>query len=239
MLQAINGVFLVVTFFCCRIVWGLWSSYWVFSDAFHPITSGRTNFAAAVPFGKVYTHTTSELLALSKAPEAQLAAFNREQYLPLWLPALYLASNFVLNSLNVFWFGKMIETIRTRFDPPFGTKGVGADSKAPAKSTHRRRESVPQLTPEGGTVEEEFEAHKKSPTKKGKSSPVIVEEKHTPKAKKGGSVSAARAKAEEALNGPVGHVQDTKFERPLVDDEVLDAEVTGSAPRTVRSRRKA
>jgi hypothetical protein len=43
------------------------------------------------------------------------------------LGASYLAANVVLQCLNFFWFSKMVETIRKRFAPPFGTKGVGAD----------------------------------------------------------------------------------------------------------------
>lgn len=34
---------------------------------------------------------------------------------PVWLAALYLVSNILLNTLNLFWFGRMIETIRKRF----------------------------------------------------------------------------------------------------------------------------
>lgn len=41
---------------------------------------------------------------------------------PLWLAALYIISNSTLTLLNVYWFGKMIETIRKRFDKPWGTK---------------------------------------------------------------------------------------------------------------------
>lgn len=44
--------------------------------------------------------------------------------LPLWLAASYLGANLILSSLNLYWSNKMIETVRKRFDPPFGTKGV-------------------------------------------------------------------------------------------------------------------
>lgn len=37
------------------------------------------------------------------------------KHVPVWLASVYLASNIVLNSLNFYWFGKMIETIRKRF----------------------------------------------------------------------------------------------------------------------------
>ena len=127
-LQAINGVFLVGTFFGCRIVWGIWNSILVFADMYNLVMAGHTNFARQVPRGKIMTYSTKELLEISKDPVKQLDAFNHERYIPLWIPLIYLASNLVLNSLNVYWFGKMIETIRTRFPPPYGTMGT-ADGK--------------------------------------------------------------------------------------------------------------
>jgi len=44
--------------------------------------------------------------------------FAGEEFVPLWLAFTYLGSNVVLNTLNFFWFGKMIETVRKRFQPP-------------------------------------------------------------------------------------------------------------------------
>ena len=38
-----------------------------------------------------------------------------KMYVPMWLACVYLGSNVVLNSLNFYWFGKMIETIKKRF----------------------------------------------------------------------------------------------------------------------------
>jgi hypothetical protein len=35
--------------------------------------------------------------------------------LPVWLVFLYLGSNTILNFLNIYWFGKMIETVQSRF----------------------------------------------------------------------------------------------------------------------------
>lgn len=36
--------------------------------------------------------------------------------IPIWLAVIYLSSNVLLNSLNIYWFGKMIETVRKRFE---------------------------------------------------------------------------------------------------------------------------
>lgn len=43
--------------------------------------------------------------------------FAGVEYLPLWLAIVYLGSNLVLNTLNFFWFGKMIDAMRKRFVP--------------------------------------------------------------------------------------------------------------------------
>lgn len=47
---------------------------------------------------------------------------------PAWLAAVYLGSNIVLNTLNFYWFGKMIETVRSRFQEP--RKGARGEVKA-------------------------------------------------------------------------------------------------------------
>lgn len=43
--------------------------------------------------------------------------------MPAWLAIVYLSSNVVLNTLNFFWFGKMIETIKKRFAESKDKKG--------------------------------------------------------------------------------------------------------------------
>lgn len=64
--------------------------------------------------------------------------FAGEEFIPLWLAFTYLGSNVVLNTLNFYWFGKMIETVRKRFQPPkeerkkskvTATRSTGADGK--------------------------------------------------------------------------------------------------------------
>lgn len=54
--------------------------------------------------------------------------FAGEGGIPLWLACAYLLSNLTLNGLNWFWFSKMIQTIRTRFDPPFGTRKAKSEN---------------------------------------------------------------------------------------------------------------
>jgi hypothetical protein len=116
-IQLVNGIVLLCTFFSCRIVWGSYQSIRVFTDVYHAYTAGAV--ARSDPdVGKLSDNTT-----LSNAGfKHDVLQFAEGQTVPLWLITAYLASNLILNGLNWFWFGKMIETLRKRFDPPFGTK---------------------------------------------------------------------------------------------------------------------
>ena len=112
--QLINGIFLITTFICCRLIWGTYASICVFRDvlaAYRHTTSWDASAAAVDP-------QTSG--ASSPGLEIMRYAGNKEA--PLWLCLAYLASNITLNSLNWYWINKMIATIRKRFDPPFGTR---------------------------------------------------------------------------------------------------------------------
>ena len=48
-----------------------------------------------------------------------------EYFVPTWLAVVYLGANIVLNTLNFYWYGKMIETIKKRFTEA-GEKKRGA-----------------------------------------------------------------------------------------------------------------
>jgi len=71
------------------------------------------------------------------APGIEIMRFAAGRDVPLRLALAYLGANVVLNGLNWYWFGKMIEAIRKRFDPPFGTKGV-----EPKKKSRKLREGL-------------------------------------------------------------------------------------------------
>ena len=84
---------------------------------------------------------------------------------PLWLAITYLSSNVVLNSLNFYWFGKMIETVRKRFDGSKNKKDKGEleadgvpEMKAPKnniRETGRRRGSSMVLEVADGLEKDE------------------------------------------------------------------------------------
>lgn len=84
--------------------------------------------------------------------------FAGEEYVPLWLGIIYVGSNVILNALNFYWFGKMIETIRKRFEPPkevktkekaIATRTTGADGtvRTDVDQTEVRRRIVEKLEP--------------------------------------------------------------------------------------------
>jgi hypothetical protein len=103
--QLINGVFLLMTFLGCRLVWGTYQSVRVYQDVwnslFHtPAAAGKS----AIPIHE------------------GIMRFAGEEYVPVWLAFTYLGSNIILNTLNFYWFGKMIEALRKRFTPPKDVK---------------------------------------------------------------------------------------------------------------------
>ena len=116
--QLYNGIMLLFTFFSCRLVWGSYQSVRVFNDVYRAINSGAGTLHDP-ELGKLSNGT---VVPDSLVPESEMMRFAGERVVPLWLAVAYLASNIILNGLNWFWFGKMIETIRKRFDPPLGTR---------------------------------------------------------------------------------------------------------------------
>jgi len=205
-IQAINGALLTSTFFGCRLIWGNLSSFWVFYDIFRSIQKGHTDLTT-FDFGAPHIFSTRDLLRIYGEEQGQRLAFVGGQKIPLWLALAYLSSNITLNSLNIFWFGKMIQTIRKRFDPPFGTKGVGVD-----------------------------EIHYE-PQEKVKAAARQAANAVTPSTQQGGSVKAARERAEAAMNGPVDTNDAASVQRANLPDGSRSIEVTET--RSLRTRRKA
>lgn len=118
--QLYNGILLLAMFFSCRLVWGTYQSVRVYQDVWAAL-----NHKPTIPLAESLNGTSAARLDMMK--------FTEEEYIPVWLALTYLASNLVLNTLNFFWFAKMIETVRKRFQPP---KEVKTKQKAIAvKST--------------------------------------------------------------------------------------------------------
>jgi hypothetical protein len=117
MIQFVNGIALLITFFSCRLLWGSYMSISVFGDVWRAYKAGPVVLSDPQS-GKLNNHT----VVGNAGFKHDIMQFADGQYIPLWLAATYLASNLILNGLNWFWFSKMIETLRKRFDPPLGTR---------------------------------------------------------------------------------------------------------------------
>ena len=80
--QWINGIVLVTTFGCSRLLWGTYQSVRMYQDIWE--------------------------------------AFKTPGGLPVppWLALVYVFANTTLSGLNLWWFGKMIKTLRARFTEP-------------------------------------------------------------------------------------------------------------------------
>lgn len=115
--QLINGIFLLVTFFCCRLVWGTYQSFRVYQDVWSSLR--YTPSPSSFPENQTSTPDTNIM---------HFTTTTAAPHIPLYLAFLYLGSNLVLNTLNFYWFGKMIETLRKRFEaPPAGAVAAGAE----------------------------------------------------------------------------------------------------------------
>ncbi|KKZ62565.1 hypothetical protein EMCG_02972 [[Emmonsia] crescens] len=123
--QWYNGMALLSAFFCSRLVWGIWQSFRVFVDIF-------------TAYKQAHNSSVWDPLSLANAEVSKFADAQMAGGIPLWLIATYLGSNLILNSLNIFWFWKMIETVMKRFRVP----APGAETKAETEepSTRIKRE---------------------------------------------------------------------------------------------------
>lgn len=117
--QLINGLFLLSTFFCCRLVWGTYQSVRVYQDIWAAL------------------HHKPSLTSPLRDSDPEMMRFATVEHVPVYLALLYLSSNLVLNTLNFYWFRKMIDTLRKRFQPtptpaaekPLVARSTGADGK--------------------------------------------------------------------------------------------------------------
>jgi len=153
--QLYNGIMLLFSFFCCRLVWGTYQSVRVYQDVW--AIMHRKPAAASIHFDALNNSSAAAAEAIagkSAAPiHGNIMQFAGEEFVPLWLAFTYLGSNVVLNTLNFYWFGKMVETVRKRFQPPkeerrrekaIATKSTGVNGrvKIEADETEVRRRNV-------------------------------------------------------------------------------------------------
>ncbi|KAL3421331.1 TLC domain-containing protein [Phlyctema vagabunda] len=132
--QLYNGIVLLAVFFSCRLVWGTYQSLRVYQDVWAALNHKPAT--ASVHLDALNNGTAAGLDAAagkSALPiHGDIMQFSSEEYIPVWLALTYLASNVTLNTLNFYWFAKMIETVRKRFQPP---KEVKKEKAVAVRST--------------------------------------------------------------------------------------------------------
>ncbi|KAI6715527.1 hypothetical protein PZA11_003454 [Diplocarpon coronariae] len=134
--QLYNGIILLFTFFSCRLVWGTYQSVRVYQDVWQALHHQPVTTSIDIDA----LNGTAAAAGKSAAPiHDDMMRFAGEEYVPLWLAFTYLGSNVVLNTLNFYWFGKMVETVRKRFQPsqeprpkekPVVTRSTGTNGKS-------------------------------------------------------------------------------------------------------------
>ena len=108
--QLYNGIALLAMFFSCRLVWGTYQSLRVYQDVWRAFQSNNSTILLGSPIAPATAPSVDE--------RAEVMRFTQDLAVPVWLAVIYLGSNVVLNTLNFYWFSKMIETVRKRFEPP-------------------------------------------------------------------------------------------------------------------------
>jgi len=133
--QLINGFFLLTSFFCCRLIWGTWNAILVFGDLYSIYDNPPSVLR---PSDDNLIHPdhleTDEIVAHPFAGKS----------LPLWLIMVYLGSNAILNLLNYYWFGRMIQTVSARF-----TKDKPAKKEKKEKKEKKGKEETIEVDANG------------------------------------------------------------------------------------------
>lgn len=108
-IQWYNGMLLLLSFLSCRLVWGTYHSIRFNIDAWNA-WNGRTGY---LPIPDAIKTKNINGLDLSW-PNVEYGG------VPTWLYLTFLISNLTLNSLNWYWFQKMIDAVFKRFRPQPG-----------------------------------------------------------------------------------------------------------------------
>ncbi|KAI0903073.1 TLC domain-containing protein [Ustulina deusta] len=116
--QLYNGLVLIATFFSCRLVWGTYQSVLVYRDLAAGIRQGPDVLAAE----------KAGTLGFPARYAESMQFVTTSTGVPMWLATIYVGSNLTLNSLNFYWFFKMIEAVRKRFDPKAESKQEAVES---------------------------------------------------------------------------------------------------------------
>jgi hypothetical protein len=149
--QLYNGIALLATFFLCRLVWGTWQSAVVYVDMWHSIRRAPSQeYLAKLASSSSFSNST--VTGPDQNPMFFFRSNKTIEPVPVWLTAVYLASNLVLNALNWHWFFKMITAVRKRFEPAAAKKTarpVPADAQ-PAGAADGEKKTRATAVEDGG-----------------------------------------------------------------------------------------
>jgi hypothetical protein len=106
-LQLYNGIVLLVSFFSCRILWGNYQSLCIYSDVLTALQASNVEVPLANNI-TVFEHPDMKF---------NLAGTSVIMKLPMWLVFVYLGCNTLLSFLNFYWFGKMVQTVKSLLQP--------------------------------------------------------------------------------------------------------------------------
>jgi hypothetical protein len=109
--QLYNGTALLTTFFCSRVLWGNYQSIRIYLDMWTAQQKSGAEISLANSTITFITENHPDLRYVAGETTATII-------LTTWLACIYLGSNTVLNILNIYWFGKMVQAVRKRFQPP-------------------------------------------------------------------------------------------------------------------------
>ncbi|KAJ5172192.1 hypothetical protein N7492_004785 [Penicillium capsulatum] len=148
--QWYNGMALLAVFFCCRLLWGTWQSAIVYKDMWFALK--QTWSASSSPLqdpvsinAQVFQTARGGSMCIDEACARANAEISRfKDYtangVPTWLVGTYVVSNLILNFLNYFWFGKMVETVLKRFRTP--NPAAGAEKPSEKQAAGQRPEDL-------------------------------------------------------------------------------------------------
>ena len=154
--QWYNGMLLLFVFFSCRLVWGTWQSVHVYIDMWKALS--QTWSASAVSSldpvninAQVFQTRDGALCIDETCARANAEVSKYSHYtaggVPTWLVVTYIVSNLILNSLNYYWFSKMIETVLKRFrGPPPGAAAAAPPAAADKKKEEEKEEVKKKAT---------------------------------------------------------------------------------------------
>jgi hypothetical protein len=124
LVQMVNGVCLLATFFGARLAYGTYMTVYIMSDIYRAVKlSGDAPHTPPLLFSPFAMNATT----LFENPTAALQVVRfqpKTPHVPVALLGVFVACSVTSHALNFYWYAKMISAIRKRFDPPLGTRAA-------------------------------------------------------------------------------------------------------------------